>query len=277
MKYLWILLCACLTACSSLPSPETRRELADSLAAKQGWQAMTIPTTSFRLLAYLPHQFEDSGSLAVYIEGDGFAWMSASQPSPNPTPLNPVGLRLALAHPQGNAAYLARPCQYLDTDTPTCRTAYWTSQRFAPELVAASNQAIDQLKTLAGASRITLVGFSGGGAIAALIAARRNDVTALVTVAGNMDHEAWTRHHRISPLKGSLNPAHETSRLDQLPQVHFIGGQDRNITLPLMQAYTNRFSGQTRPVIYQEPDFDHQCCWAEQWPSLWQKARLSYE
>jgi hypothetical protein len=49
--------------------------------------------------------------LTVYIEGDGFAWLSRSQASYDPSPLNPVGLELALRHPLGESAYLARTCQ----------------------------------------------------------------------------------------------------------------------------------------------------------------------
>jgi hypothetical protein len=43
--------------------------------------------------------------------------------------------------------------------------------------------------------------------VASLVAARRHDVVRLVTVAGNLDHLAWTTLHGVSPLTGSLNPA----------------------------------------------------------------------
>ncbi|GAB2181920.1 hypothetical protein DLREEDagrD3_21430 [Denitratisoma sp. agr-D3] len=49
-----------------------------------------------------------------------------------------------------------------------------------------------------GARRLTLVGYSGGAA--ALLAARCSDVVRLVTIAGNLDHRAWTRYHHITTL-----------------------------------------------------------------------------
>jgi hypothetical protein len=48
-----------------------------------------------------------------YQSGDGLAWLSSDVPSSDPTPLDPLALRLALAKPARNAAYLARPCGVL--------------------------------------------------------------------------------------------------------------------------------------------------------------------
>jgi len=39
------------------------------------------------------------------------AWLAVPRPSQDPTPVDPLALRLALVQPTGNAAYLARPCQ----------------------------------------------------------------------------------------------------------------------------------------------------------------------
>jgi hypothetical protein len=66
-------------------------------------------------------------------------------------------------------------------------------------VISASNQAVDALKQRYGAQEIVLVGYSGGGAVAALVAARRTDVVRLVTVAGNLDHLAWTHLHSVPP------------------------------------------------------------------------------
>jgi hypothetical protein len=46
-------------------------------------------------------------SLRVYIEGDGFAWKSRTQPSGNPTPHNPVALKLA-ASIRGGCSWYGR-------------------------------------------------------------------------------------------------------------------------------------------------------------------------
>lgn len=252
----------------NFPSPAERQAVANTLAEQRGWTAIRLATDRFDLVAYLPAYPIAADILTIYIEGDGLAWVTGSQPSADPTPRDPLALKLALAQPDGIAAYLARPCQYVDMETTHCASRYWTEQRFAPEVIAATNQAIDQLKQKLSARRINLVGYSGGGAVAALVAARRTDVDRLVTVAGNLDHRAWTALHRVAPLSGSLNPMDERKALAHLSQWHFVGGQDKVIPSALAQAFA---AGMPRARVVKIDPFDHQCCWVENWRRLWQE------
>lgn len=261
---------ALLTACASVPSPDERRQQADALAQGQHWQSLALQTEAFQVQAYLPATF--SGEvLTLYLEGDGFAWRSSHQPSLDPTPLEPLVLRLALAQPDGTAAYLGRPCQYLDAQRAPCATRYWTDARFAEALVNSLDQAVGQLKARAGAQRLVLVGYSGGGALALLLAARREDVTRVVTVAGNLDHAAWTQHHRVSPLQGSLNPATLRSRLAGVEQLHLTGEKDRVIPPPLVEAFVAGYPPGHHAQVRVLPGYDHRCCWAQDWSQLWQQ------
>lgn len=124
----------------------------------------------------------------------------------------------------------------------------------------------------AGARRLVLVGYSGGGGVAALVAARRKDVVRLVTVAGNPDHRAWTNMHHVPALEGSLNPADAWQSLIELPQWHFVGGRDQVVSLDVAESYVSRYPLDHRPVVITIPGFDHSCCWVEQWSSLFLKA-----
>lgn len=87
-------------------------------------------------------------------------------------------------------------------------------------------RALDVLKASTGAARLVLVEYSGGGAVAVLLAARRNDVAGLVTVAANIDLGYWTRRNQLAPLIGSLDPATFADQIADLPQVHFTGSRD---------------------------------------------------
>jgi len=262
-----------LSACISIPSPTERRTAAETLASRQSWQSMRIATGRFDLVAYVPDHPLSSDQLTVYIEGDGLSWITGTQPSTDPTPRNPLALRLALAQPEGNAAYLARPCQYVDAEAAACSSHYWTDLRFAPEVIEASDRAIDTLKQKFGARLLTLVGYSGGAAVATLIAARRHDVTKLVTVAGNLDHRAWTAYHHIPPLTGSLNPADARESVQHVRQWHFVGGKDNVIPPRLAESFTKQFPPDTPQTVHIEPTYDHHCCWAENWPLLWRKTQ----
>jgi dienelactone hydrolase len=274
MKKGWLLLLLLflppgLAGCLAL-SPEVRRSNAGQMAAASEWGQLRLPAGRFVLAGYLPKTIPaNNTTLTIYIEGDGLAWINPSLVSPDPTPVTPVGLALALRHPRGAAAYLARPCQYVEgDDTQGCSTRYWTNLRFSPEVVDSANQAIGLLKEQFQATQLVLVGYSGGGAVAALVAARRHDVALLVTVAGNLDHQAWTTQHHATPLTGSLNPADAWPQLLEIPQIHFAGGKDQVVGPEVAESFANHFPADRRPEIRVIPGFNHTCCWAEQWPKL---------
>lgn len=265
--FCWLALLFALAGCTHVPSVQERVAHTDKLAEAAGWQRELLSLASIPLVAYLPSRQVKSSTLTIYIEGDGLAWISAQRPSLNPTPILPLALQLALAQPDGSAVYLARPYQYVDGGV-ACHQRYWTDARFAEEVVAASNAAIDLLKQKFAATHIQLVGYSGGGAVAVLLAARRTDVIGLVTVAGNLNHILWSRQHRLSPLSGSLNPLEVRHKLHSVEQLHLVGGRDENIFPELSEHFVAGLPAARRRVIV---EFDHQCCWVKDWPVLWEE------
>ena len=264
----WALSALLLAGCSILPSASERQVHATDLAASKGWLPSHIPAGIFDLVAYAPPSLAVGEPLTVYIEGDGLAWLSGNQPSSDPTPRDPLALRLALAQPAGHAVYLARPCQFVDAARTGCPQRYWTDARSAPEVITGTSLAISAMQQRFKATQLVLVGYSGGGAVAAMVAARRTDVVRLVTVAGNLDHRAWTTHHRVRPLHASLNAVDSAPLLADLPQVHFLGGKDRVVPPPLAKQWPAAFRGQNAANIRILEDADHGCCWVERWPSL---------
>ena len=259
-----------IAGCTVLPTPEDRMALADALASRQGWYAESIQVEQFALAAYLPRRFSKQNILTVYIEGDGLAWIDGETPSYDPTPRYPLGLKLALVHPDGNAAYLARPCQFIgEVAAERCGRDYWTNKRFSPEVITASSSALDILKQRFGAKQLRLVGYSGGGAVAALVASRRDDVVLLVTVAGNLETEVWVRHHRLSPLSGSLNPASARMKLARIKQIHFSGANDRVVPPAIAEAFVLGFPPAQQPKIREMQGYNHSCCWVDNWSELW--------
>ncbi len=257
-------------------SPEQRASEIDVLAHQHGWQLIKLSTSPFVLVAYAPKRLSQTVTLTVYIEGDGLAWVSRSQPSANPTPVNPIGLKLAMQHPTGSAVYLARPCQYVEgPDARNCSSIYWIDRRFSPEVIESTNMAIEQLKQRYKANKLELIGYSGGGAVAALVAAKRSDVVNLVTVVGNLDHAAWTKLHSITPLKGSLNPADAWNELIDVPQLHFVGSEDKNVSPDVARSYQARFPENRQPLLRLIEGFDHVCCWVEHWPQLYFSSNIN--
>jgi hypothetical protein len=229
------------------------------------------------LSAYAPTADVTVAILTIYIEGDGFAWLTPSQPTDDPSPRKPLALQLALRHPDDAVAWLGRPCQFVAAaDWRACNVSLWTEQRFSEAVVAASDNAISQLKARRHAQQLVLVGYSGGAAIAALVAARRSDVQRLITVAGNLDHREWTHWHNVAPLRGSLNPADVADALINIPQTHWVGGRDNVVGRRLADSFAAHFPAQLsthlclqpQPQIYEIAAADHSSGWVEIWPDL---------
>ncbi len=266
-----------LAACST-HSIGQRYATRNDLTAAAGWSSAIVPAGDFDIAAswrqsqpgLSPASNPSGKTLFVYLEGDGLAYITPSRASPNPTPSDPVALRMAIAdHHNDPVLYLARPCQYVMPEHGrNCARPYWTLKRYAPEIVASLGIALDTFKAKLGAKNLVLIGYSGGGALAALLAERRNDITGIVTVVANLDTRFWTDRAGVSPLAGSLNPADFAAQLGHLPQVHFSGGKDTTVGPHVTDAFMAKLPANSPAFHITLAEFDHFCCWAKDWPQL---------
>lgn len=261
-----VILLFMLAACTTFAD---RNRTKDDLIDKDGWYSAIFPAGDFDVLAaWSPHR--TGRILTVYLAGDGRAYVTPTRVSPDPTPTDPVALRLALADPAtGPVAYLARPCQYVMPDHGrNCSRPYWTQKRYAPEIVSSLNTAIDILKQKTGTTELIFAGYSGGGALAVLVAARRSDVVGIVTIVSNLDLAYWTKRDNLTPLNGSLDPVDVGSKVASIPQIHFTGAKDTTVGPDVVQAYLSHLPPASPARMVVQPDFDHFCCWTDQWPEL---------
>lgn len=262
--FLFLLLA--LSGCATLEYFGGSRQAVVEWSQPQGFAEIPLVVGGFKLLALIRGGRSDY--VSIYIEGDGAAWPSAYVPPADPTPLAPVALALAAADHSGSVIYLGRPCQYLDRAArPGCDSTYWTGRRFAPEVVAAYDGALNQIKSRTGANGIRLYGYSGGGVLATLLAARREDVVSLVTVAAPLSLADWVAWHGVSPLDGSLDPAALASEVRLPHGVHFVGDVDRVVPPGIVENFVQRRGGRIERI----PDFDHVCCWIRDWAILRQR------
>lgn len=197
-------------------------------------------------------------NLWVVIEGDGRAWLNMREPSSDPTPVDAVGWRLARDVSGITVLYLARPCQFLSRiELEDCSVDDWTDARFSEKWVGRLNAAIDAGKRTVRAKNIVVAGYSGGGVLAALIAARRDDVALLITVAAPLDHAAWTAQHGVSPLTGSLTALSVREKLMRVPQVHVTGADDKVVPTGLLQDFLRAYPKDAPAELVSLPGVDH--------------------
>jgi len=258
------LLCLTVSGCAS-HNPEATAEKISKLGRLQ---AAEIKGGKFVLRVY--YRFDSPGKpLRIYLEGDGRAWLSRSRASRNPSPKNPVALKLAAQDVGENVMYIARPCQYVFfSKNPKCKYPYWTHKRFAPEIIDSVSAVIDIGKKRARANQLEIIGFSGGGAVAILTAARRSDVASIRTLAGNLDHKAWTRHHQIDPLNGSLNAADVAEKVAHIPQTHYVGSRDEIIGSYVAESFRSKTLKDTCIKVQVISGVSHTKGWEQVWPDL---------
>ena len=254
--------------CATLASSFNPQATSDQLAVQAHFVKESIPTQIFKLAAY--SRMENSGkALTVYIEGDGRAWLSRTHLAPDPTPFHPMMLEMATMDRSDNVVYLGRPCQY-DSSAfrKPCEPAYWSNKRFSEEVIASMNEAVDVFSKRVNTHEVNLVGYSGGGAVAVLLAARRQDIVSLRTLAGNLDPGAVNAFHEASPLTGSLDPMTSAQKISNVPQRHFIGSKDAVIPSFVVQNFT-RASGNDRCIqVTPVPGATHHSGWTENWKEL---------
>jgi len=256
--------CLFFCGCATLSSSINPGIVADGLARKNGFEKILIPTTPFLLNSYLKIK-KPGAPLHVYIEGDGLAWFSKTKLSDDPTPRHTLVLNLASEDDADNVAYLARPCQYTSGEDSYCQPVYWSSKRFSEEVIGSMSQAVDKLKELSQAVQIHLIGYSGGGAVAVLVAARRKDVASLRTIAGNLDHEAVNRYHKVSLLMGSLNAVDFARNVSTIPQEHFFGARDKVIPFFIAREFADKAENASCVHITEALTASHDTGWEELW------------
>ncbi len=255
-----------LSACAT--SLTERSQRAEELALPAGFEKTLLPAGDFVLTAFSRLRQKEA-PLRVYIEGDGYAWVTPSRSSGNPTPREPMLLELAAEDPAPNVVYLARPCQYTPEELNLkCESFYWTNGRFSEEVVKSMDQAVTFFKQKTGSPQVELVGYSGGGAVCALLAERRNDIQSLRTIAGNLDPEQVNQLHGASSLSGSLDPIEKADELRSLPMRHFVGEEDSVIPPSIAQAFAKRAGDLSEQTITQVKGATHSKGWIENWKEL---------
>lgn len=213
-------------------------------------------------------------TLTIYIEGDGAPWITKEFAPTNPTPRYALGAQLANQDLSPLVAYLGRPCQYLnDEQLQSCDPQLWTNGRFSERALDMGSQAIDRLldeirsQEKISVKSIRLIGYSGGGAYATLLASRRTDVSCLITVAAPLDINLWTQMHQVAPLSNSLSPARPLPRLLSIAQTHWYGGKDRIVPPPTIGQYLlHNLSKQGQVKVL--PDANHLQPWESNWQEL---------
>ena len=152
--------------------------------------------------------------LRVYLDGDG-----------NPNPSEKIGLYYAQQDPTNNVIYMGRPCQWSKDKICKSKPEIYKGQRFHPEIIREIEEVVLYLKNKYKAPEIELIGYDGGATVALNLATQMN-VKRVITIAGILDTNAYTRYNELPEMPDAQNPADKLSVLADVEQIHYVGGND---------------------------------------------------
>ena len=258
-----------LTACNT---SNTRIASGHNFAKQNQFKKRVYETSLFSIVSFTRIS-KISNQVSIYIEGDGKAWLTKKRVSNNPTPQEPIALQLAAEDDSANVIYLARPCQFVVIDNEVnCLSEFWTNKRASREVINTYHEVLDKIKKSSSIDNFRLIGYSGGGTIAAILAAERKDIIDLRTIAGNLDIALFSKIHHVSPLTGSINPINLTDKLSMVPQLHFYSVDDSIVKPEIIEHYkkVNEQNNKLHScvLIQQVNGTTHTKGWTKRWKEL---------
>jgi len=237
----------------------------NEIASAAGFTKEVVQGARFRHVTYASRGTAAS-PVWVYIEGDGIPWRNEFIPSADPTPHILIALE-AMAAGRRPALYLGRPCYFDVNRDAGCEPLVWTHRRFAPEVI---DSMVAALRVRLGnegldGRPLVLVGFSGGGTLATLMAHKLVQTCALITMASPLDIDEWAGERGYSPLDGSVDPAKLPPLPSRVRQLHLRGGRDGVVAAANGAAY---FSKQPDAQLRVIDAADHAAIWISLWRDL---------
>lgn len=233
-------------------------------------QISSVRSKNFDLLV-ATNKVVPSNELHVYIEGDGTPWVNRYFIAKDPGPYGRLALDL-MRQDLHASFYLGRPCYY-SWQLPKqddCSPLLWTDARYSEVVVDSMSTALENYLGLHVFKKVILIGHSGGGTLAYLLSQRIQQVSAVVIISGNLNTDAWTQHHNYTPLRRSINPA-ELTTIKKLPVIYLTGKKDEVVPLHVNIDFLQRINAK----IITRLDYDHVCCWRNEWQSLIQSLTKS--
>lgn len=239
----------------------------DNTARSLQFNRYTIKTKKFVTVVYSNKSFNTSHDkqIHVYFDGDGSPWHhNGLSINDDPTPRQHLVLRLMSLDIEPSIL-IGRPCYHGLSHDSNCHPLLWTHERYSETVLSTLNEGLSSLFKDKKISEAVLIGYSGGGTLAQLLAERIPQTRAVITLAGNLDPVSWAKLYHYDQLDGSVNPMERPPLSENILQLHYVGRSDSNIPPYLTESYISQKNRGEMIILEQ---VDHFNGWLEQWPTI---------
>mgnify|MGYP000079568468 CR=1 FL=1 len=225
-----------------------------------GQHYQVVSSDNFKHLLAINSHYAENKPIIVFIEGDGLPWQDHNKISFEPTPDKPLLLEWFLESDLP-ALYLGRPC-YFKLNDQQCSPYWYTHGRYSEPVV---DSMVQVLKENAKENNFILVGHSGGGSLAVLMAEKLDGVETVLTIAGNLQVNNWSEYHHYSTLHGSMDPTLRPILPSDIKQIHLYSPFDQIISAEWIKAYSKK---QLNVELIELPVYGHNYAWKEFYPNI---------
>ena len=229
-----------------------------------GFNSFFVKTAQFQHQIYTTKNIKEGGVLHVYLDGDGTPWIRNRWIADDPTARNPLILRL-MSQDKQPSILLGRPCYYGLSQSFGCDNKYWTSHRYSKTVVQSMSHALNSWLEQYKFNEIVLIGYSGGGSLAILMADCIEKIKKVVTVAANLNVKTWSEYHGYATLNNSLDPSDVVRLNASIQQYHFAGKEDEVVPAFIIKQYAD---DQKNAQYFELAGKDHVCCWESEWKNI---------
>jgi len=236
-------------------------EHADVAAERAGLSTVALVGGGFSLKGF---ERQVAGRHAtVFIEGDGRPWRAGGRViAEDPTPSRLIALEWMEQTP-GPALYLGRPCYFQSAAAQPCDAMLWTYGRYSQEVVQSMAEALEGwLQRRPDISSLTLVGHSGGGVLALLLAERVLRTNEVIALSTPVDIVAWTELHGYTRLFASHNPVHQAGWRAGVQRSFYFGEVDQQVPPSHFVLPAQAVPGAQVTVV---KGIGHDCCGPDIW------------
>lgn len=219
-----------------------------------------VRSNNFKHLLAINSHNDINKPTIVFIEGDGKPWQSYNKVAFEPTPDKPLLLEWFIAA-DFPAIYLGRPC-YFKLNDQQCSPYWYTHGRYSEPVV---DSLVQVLRDNMGENSLVLVGHSGGGTLAVLMAEKLGNVETVLTIAGNLQVNTWSEYHQYSTLLGSMDPMLRSALPNHIQQIHLYSPFDILIQAEWIKSFSDR---QHNSRLIELPVHGHDYAWRKYYPEF---------